>query len=189
MKHYVTILSLAAVVFVGCKKDKDDEDNTPSKDPDYTAIEITDNLNGQINAKDWVFESGNTDIWDFGSYEEDPLFMFSLRDTTFKNINDELDTCYNNGSTSIKNSKVLFSIKKSKLSLGIKEFSLSNEMTATLVFYEDGNTTPQNYVVTDGFVDITSIDTTNQHVITGNIDAYYERDMFVKGTFSVKVCD
>ena len=87
----------------------------------------------------------------------------------------------------------MFSISDSVgvLEPGVHKLSFSATAggeTVTLVYYEDGSSTPNNIIATSGEYEILTVDKTN-NIVTGKMDAFYDDDNFVNGNFSLKICD
>lgn len=173
---FISAIVLSLMVgFTSCKKDKDDDE--PAKAAGYTELSAADVLQGNMKGTDWTFSNGYCDptTWD-----NETSYWFNLYDTL------GTDSCSSIWADDIE--FVLFSLDESEFKVGKYEFSASGQnITAYISVAGDG----VNYVITDGSLEITEIDTaaTGNGLVKGVIDAYNGSDLYLKGTFAVKYCD
>lgn len=160
--NYLIVL-LVSLAILSCGKDDPD----PVPEP-YQPNFINQNLSGKINGESWNFKFGSGK----NDFSNDDRIRFSFHDAE---SDEDTDTCniFQDGN------QVMNTLPKE---VGLYNLSLSRTVTLYV------KSTTMNYIVTQGAVEITSIDL-EENKIYGRMDAKYNDQNFVNGNFVLKYCE
>lgn len=191
MKYLYLLLIVNTIVFYSCSSDDESSDSViPDNNDPYEVNFIEQDLQGTIEGESWTYKGGTVST---NKFTGDSVF------TSFISIGtEEFDT---SGFCQLNNPDqtpyILFTMKHASKALEPTaedlslDFTLENNYTITFVSFNDTATGPFNRIITQGRVEVLSVDTVAK-IVTGRIDA---RDLVegdannVNGNFSISYCN